>query len=71
MKIDRPVVLADLAKAVDVAVAQTPPVDKLDAQFKRGLGLAHELVFVDIEHAVEQGNDRDRGLTHTDRADLV
>ena len=36
-----------IAEAVDVAVAQTAPVDEFDAQLEGGLRLAHELVFVE------------------------
>jgi hypothetical protein len=71
VKVHRPVVLANHAKAVDVAVAQAPPIHELNTELEAGLGLPHELVFVDFEHAVEQRDHRNRGLAHANGADVV
>jgi hypothetical protein len=56
---------------VHVAVADAAPVLELDAQLEGGLRLAHELIFVDAEHLVEQLDHRDGRFSHADGADIV
>ena len=59
------------AEGMDVAVADARPVDELDAQLERGLGLGHELALVDADALVEEADVRQRGLAHADDADLA
>ena len=37
------------AEGMDVAVADARPVDELDAELERGLGLRHQLALVDAD----------------------
>ena len=64
-------VAAHNAEAVHVRVAETAPVDELNAQFERGLGLTDELVFVDVERLIELPDLRNRGFADANRADFV
>ena len=63
--------LPDLAKPMDIAVADGAPVDELDTQLERALGGADELVLVDFQGRVEVLDVRNRRFTHTDGADFV
>ena len=56
---------------MDVAVAEARPVDELDAELERGLGLGHELALVDADALVEEADVRHRRLAHADDADLA
>ena len=71
VELDQPAVLADRAEAVGVAVADAGPVDELDAELERTLCLAYEIVLVQLEHAVEQLDLRNRRFADADDADLV
>ena len=64
-------VAADRAETVDIGIADFAPVVELDAQLERGLSLADEFTFVDMQQAIECGYMRDSRFAHTDRADLV
>src|SRR6185369_17362163 len=71
MKRQKPVVVAYRAEAMNVAVAHSRPVDKLDAELERALSLLDEIDLVDLEHFVEQLEMRNGRLADTDRADLL
>ena len=66
MKRHQPQIAADAAEAVDVSVADLPPVVELDAELEGTLGLTNELRFVDFEQAVELRKRRNRRLAHPD-----
>jgi hypothetical protein len=59
------------SERVEVAIAQTAPVVKLDAQLERTLRGADEVVLVDSQRFVERADRRDGGLADADRADVV
>jgi len=61
---------AERPERVDVGMAEARPVFEFDAQLERRLGLAHEIVLVDAERAVEDAQLRDRGFADADRADF-
>jgi hypothetical protein len=56
---------------MDVTLPHPPPVDELDAELERGVGRAHEFVFIEPEQPVEVQNLRDGGFTHADDADGI
>src|ERR1700721_605827 len=58
-------------KRVNVAITRLIPVAKLNPQFERCPGLAHELRFVDPEHVVEDLDMRQGRLTDADGSNLV
>src|ERR1700761_6947274 len=64
-------ILAVRAEGVKVTLAETAPVDELDAQLEGRFGFAEELVVVKAEQAVEVDDRRNRRLADTDRADLL
>src|SRR5258708_14748163 len=64
-------VAAQDAEAVHVRIAETAPVDELNAQFERRLGLADEVVFIDVERLIELPDLRNRGFADANRADFV
>ena len=70
MEVRGPELLAELPEAVDVAVAQLAPVDKLDAQLEGALGFADELVLVQFHDLVEQPNGGNGGFADTYRTDI-
>ena len=58
------------AERMEVTVALAAPVNELDGQFDRGLGLAHEFGLVEPDHGVEIANGRHGRLAHANDADL-
>jgi hypothetical protein len=48
-----------------------PPVLELYAELECDLGLAHEVPLVDAQQLVESAQQRDGGLAHAHRADLI
>src|SRR5258708_20217858 len=64
-------VAAQGAEAVHVRIAEPAPVDELNAQFERGLGLTDEVVFIDLERLIELPDLRNRGFADANRADVV
>ena len=71
VKINGPVVLSNDTEAVDIAIPQLPPVDELNSEFERCLRIPHELVFVQIEQAIEQIDHRNGGLSNANRGNLI
>src|ERR1700704_6735656 len=71
VKRQQPVVVADGAEAMNVAIPGTPPVDELDAELEGAAYLADELDLIDLQHAVEELQVRNGGFAHPDRADLL
>jgi hypothetical protein len=63
--------LADLAEAVDVAVAAASPIHEFDAELERAHRLADEVVFVQVQRLVVEFDHRDRGFAHADGADFL
>ncbi len=63
------VVMANAAKAVDVAVADAAPVDEFDAELERALRLLDELDLIDFEDLIEQLQVRNRRLADAHRTD--
>ena len=61
---------AVVPKGMYIRVAKTRPVDELDAQLERGVGLAHEVRLVQTQRLVEEADVRHGGLAHADDADL-
>src|ERR1700722_7941258 len=59
------------AERVNVAIARLIPVAKLDPQFERCPGLAHEVRLVDPEHVVEGLDMRQGGFTDADGSDVI
>ena len=57
-------------EVVEIAVADTKPVNEFDAQLECRMGLPDEFVFVDAEEVIEQNDRRNGRLAHPDRADL-
>ena len=66
-----PQVLPEAAEGVHVTRALAAPVQELDAQLETALGLADEFILVDLQHAVEELDHRDRRLADADGADLL
>src|SRR5688572_23924322 len=64
-------VQAEITKRVDVAVANTPPIAKLDAELECGFGRLHETRLADVQRIVETPDVRERCLANANRADLV
>ena len=58
-------------EAVNVCLALAAPVDELDAELERGIGLAHEFVFIDLERGVVDIDQWDGGFTDADDADFL
>src|SRR5271156_5640224 len=56
---------------VNVAITRLIPVAKLNPQFERCPGLAHELRLVDSEHVVEDFDVRQRRLADADNSNLI
>src|ERR1700680_4770104 len=56
---------------MNVAITRLIPVAKLDSQFERCPGLAHEMRLIDPEHVVEDLDMRQRRLTVADRSVLI
>src|SRR5688572_957375 len=56
---------------MDIPLADPAPVDELDSELERRVGLAHEGVFIESQQAIEVENVRDGGLAHTDGADGI
>ena len=54
-----------------VGMADTRPILELDAQFEGGFGLADQVVLIDPRRAYVVHDRRNRGLAHTDDADLL
>src|SRR3954447_13973496 len=61
---------AECAKGMKVALADSRPVDELDAQFERCVRVPDEVIFIDSEHGVERDDGRNRGFAYTNDADL-
>jgi hypothetical protein len=64
-------VAADLPEPVNVGFARGAPVDEMDAQLERRLGLADHLQRIDAGERQVIADVRNRGLAHPDRRDLV
>src|SRR5690606_38940036 len=64
-------IYAEHAEWMKVAMARAAPVYKLDPELERRVRFAHELVFVQAQHAVVELDHRDRGLADSDGADLL
>src|ERR1700710_482827 len=64
-------IVAVIAERMEITLADSTPIDELDAELERALGGADELVLVDAEHIVEGDKRRDRRFADADRADLV
>ena len=64
----RPEVRPKQTEIVKVGVPQLLPVNELDAELERRIGLADELVLFDSKEAVELLDRRDGGLADADRA---
>src|SRR5687768_8938928 len=71
VKLDRLRIQAELAKGMDVAIAQALPIDELDAELERALRVADELVFIEAQQRIERQQRRNRRFANTDRADLL
>src|SRR6185437_16469199 len=56
---------------MEVALPDRAPVHELDARLEGATGRAQELVLVDVEHAVEAEDRRDRRLANSDGADRI
>src|SRR5438270_10728494 len=56
---------------MEVAVVWPQPVDEFDAQLEGAFGGADEFVFIDLQHLVEQLNDRDGRFADADDADFL
>jgi hypothetical protein len=63
--------LAERPERMDVAIARTAPVAKLDPDFEGRAGRPHELGFVKPEHIVELFDVRKRRLANADGPDLI
>src|SRR5215211_364518 len=63
-------VAPDLAEAVDIALARRAPVDELDAQLERRLGLADHFQRVDAGEREVVADVRDRRLADPDGPNL-
>ena len=63
-------VAAVKTERVHVGVPQARPVDELDAQLEGALSLAYELIFIQVQQAIEQVDLGNGGFTDADRADL-
>src|SRR4051794_32608629 len=63
--------LAKRAKGMDVAIARSIPIAKLDPQLECCPGRAHELRLVDPEDVIEYFDVRQSRLANTDGPDLV
>ena len=62
---------ADRAERMEIAVPDSLPVRKFDAQLDGGVGFTEELLLVYPKPAVEGHNRRDGGFTHANCADLL
>ena len=62
--------MTDRAEAVDIARADTAPVDELNAELESPAHRAQELDFVDAQRVIEGAQVRNRGLADPDRADI-
>ncbi len=63
--------LAVDAEGMDIAVAITAPVDEIDTQLERAIGIAHELDFIDTQEVVEILDLRQGRFTDTDGAYFI
>ena len=57
-----------LAKGMDIALAQTPPIDELNTQLERRIRLANKIVFIKPQQTVEIGDVRDGRFADPDCA---
>src|SRR5690606_11571052 len=57
-------------EGMDIAIADTRPVDELDAELERRLRLRHQVAFVEPQAPLEEANVRQRRLADADGTDF-
>src|ERR1700692_4591774 len=58
-------------ETVNIRIAESTPVDELDAQLECALGLTDEIILVKLQGSIELPDGRYCGFANTDRADFV
>src|SRR5207253_2205226 len=71
MELDAKHIEAIKAERMDVAVTDSRPVTKFNAEFVGGVRRPHEVALVDPKKGVKQVDLRDGGLADADRSNLI